>query len=323
VMHPLMAAYGLGCVLVLGCVLSANRRVQVWGTVGLVAMAVGVAAVVQGVGPAEGAAYLRVEMTRHYWFLSEWHWYELFGLAAPLLILAVAASGRRREEDAAKVALARMAVVSGGVAVLVAMLFAREGLATHLVARLQPLRIFQVVYVVMILLLGGATAKRALQRQPVRWIATFVLLGGVMLLAERRTFPNSAHMELPGSAPQNPWAQAFVWISQNTPKDALFALAPNYITKPDEDAQCFRAIAGRSALPDYSKDGGEAAITPALTSAWTAGQAAQMGLNTETDAKRIAALRPLGVTWVVLDRSAVTGFACGYANEEVKVCRLP
>jgi hypothetical protein len=34
-------------------------------------------------------------------------------------------------------------------------------------------------------------------------------------------------------------------------------------------------------------------------------------------------LRPLGVTWVVLEREAVTAFVCGYANEVVKVCRLP
>jgi len=29
------------------------------------------------------------------------------------------------------------------------------------------------------------------------------------------------------------------------------------------------------------------------------------------------------VTWVVLERGAVTAFLCDYANEAVKVCRLP
>ena len=101
------------------------------------------------------------------------------------------------------------------------------------------------------------------------------------------------------------------------------ALDSDYITKSGEDAQSFRAIAERSALPDYSKDGGEASITPELTSAWVEGQVAQSGLSNSTDARRIAALKPLGVGWVVLERSAATAFVCDYANEAVKVCRLP
>jgi hypothetical protein len=39
--------------------------------------------------------------------------------------------------------------------------------------------------------------------------------------------------------------------------------------------------------------------------------------------QRIAALKPLGVGWVVLERKAATSFVCGFANEAVKVCRLP
>lgn len=323
VMHPLMAAYGFGCVLVLGCVLSSDRWLRVSGSAWLWGTAVFVAGVVQWMGPGESAAYQRVAMTRDYWFLSQWHWYEWIGLIAPLIILSAVAFGRRREGGEARVALARMAVMCGTAAGVVAMLFARVSLASHLVARLQPLRIFQTVYVVMILVVGAALAERVLKRQPMRWAVTFVLLGGIMLFAERQTFPDSAHLELPGRVSQNSWEQAFVWISKNTPKNAVFALDSNYITRPDEDAQCFRAIAGRSALPDYTKDGGEAANAPALTRAWTVAQAAQSGLSAETDALRVAALRPLRVTWVVLDRSAVTAFACGYANDAVKVCRLP
>jgi len=151
-----------------------------------------------------------------------------------------------------------------------------------------------------------------------------------MLYAERMTFPGSRHVELPVgvtwgkfSEPDNPWEQAFVWISRDTPKDALFALDARYITKPGEDAQGFRAIAERSVLPDASKDGGVVTIKPELAAVWLKGQMAQVGLNQETDAQRIAALKPLGVTWVVLERGAATGFACEYANAVVKVCRLP
>ena len=209
----------------------------------------------------------------------------------------------------------------------VAMLFARAELATHTVARLQPLRIFQLVYAVRILVVGAVFAERVLQRSAVRWVVAFALLAGVMVFVERQTYPESGRLELQGvmqsSWPENPWEQAFVWISRNTPTDALFALDSHYINVQGEDAQGFRAIAERSVLPDYSKDGGVVANKPALTEEWMQGEAAQAKLNTEDDAARIKALRPLGVDWVVLDRGAETRFRCDYANAVVKVCRLP
>ncbi len=220
-----------------------------------------------------------------------------------------------------------MAVVSGLTAVVIAALFARVGAASYVVARLQPLRVFQLVYVAMILVVGASVAEKVLRRRLSLWVMALIVLGGVMLVVERQTFPASAHIELQGVVPtagaQNEWEQAFVWIRRNTPNDALFALDADYIAKPGEDAQCFRAIAERSVLPDYSKDGGEVSITPGLAKAWAEGQAAQKGLDVETDAERVAALRPLGVTWVVMDKGAATEFACDFANAAVKVCRLP
>lgn len=326
-MHPLMAGYGLGSVLLLGAALPASRMARVWGTAGLGLTAVAMAAGLQLSAPAESAVYQRVLLTRDYWFLSQWHWYELIGLAAPLLILSAVAVGPRRVGDAARVGLARMAIAAGGIAVVVAMLFARMGMTTHLVARMQPLRVFQLVYVVMTLMLGAILAEQVLQRRAMRWVAAFALLGGVMVMAERRTFPASRHLELPAMAvpalDENRWELAFGWIRRNTPRDAVFALDTQYITRAGEDAQGFRAIAERSVLPDFSKDGGVVTNNAELAAAWLAGQVAQAGLNAETDARRVAALRPLGVTWVVLERDAVTEFACEYANDAVKVCRLP
>jgi hypothetical protein len=329
-MHPLMAAYGLGAVLLLGAVLSRSRRVRVWGTVGLSLTAVAMAGGLHLSAPPESAIYQKVVLTRDYWFLSQWHWYELIGLIAPLVILSAVGVGQRREEDAARVGLARMAVVAGVTAIVVAMLFAQAGMATHLVARMQPLRIFQVVYVVMALVLGAVLGSWVLRRRAMRWVVVFSALAAVMLVAERRTFPASKHLELPGTllrdelaARGNPYERAFAWIGRNTPREAFFAMDAHYITQPGEDAQSFRAIAGRSVLPDFSKDGGVVTNNPELAAEWLQGQVAQAGLGTEPDARRIAVLRPLGVTWVILEREAVTGFACVYENEVVKVCRLP
>jgi hypothetical protein len=330
VMHPLMAAYALGSALLLGVLLSPSRWVQLWGVGGLCLIAVAMAAGLQLSAPPESEVYQRVLLTRDYWFLSRWHWYEWIGLGAPLLILAVGAARPQREEDAARVGLMRMAIAAGVTAVAVAMLFARTGLATHQVARMQPLRIFQLVYIVMTLVLGAALGERVLKRRPMLWVVAFSLLAGVMVMVERRTFPASRHLELPnvlrwdGSRDSgNRFEEAFVWISRNTPRDAVFALDAQYITKMGEDAQGFRAIAERSVLPDYSKDGGVVTNKPELAPEWLQGQVAQAELNAKTDGQRVAALRPLGVTWVVLEQSAATQFDCVYRNEAVKVCRLP
>jgi hypothetical protein len=329
-MHPLMGAYAFVSVLLLGTVLSSRRLVQVWGTVGLVLTGVAMAAGMQLAAPPESEVYRRVMLTRDYWFLSQWHWYEWIGLVAPLLILSVIAMGLRREGDDARVGLARMAVVAGWTATTVAMLFARTGMSTHLVARMQPLRIFQQAYVVMILVLGAWMAERVLQRRAMRWVVVFSLLTAVMVTAERRTFPASTHLELPNAQAWgastdsgNQFERVFQWISRNTPRDAIFALDSQYIQEQGEDAQGFRAIAERSVLPDFSKDGGVVTNKPELATAWLQGETAQAKLNVEPDAERVAALRPLGVTWVVLKRTAATGFVCEYANELVKVCRLP
>jgi hypothetical protein len=330
-MHPLMAMYAAGATLMLGCVRSSMRGVSVWGTVALSGAGIALAACVQAMARPESAEYVRVALTRTYWFPAEWRWFELVGLAAPLVILA--AVGWTQAANAGR-ALARMAVAAGATACVIAMLFARAGAATHLVARMQPLRAFQIVYVVMVLALGARLGETLLRRSAWRWAAAMVLLGGVMLGAARDAYPNTSHLELPGMESRNAWVQAFAWIREKTPRDALFALDADYINARQDDAQCFRAIAERSALPDYSKDGGEASIAPELTGAWQVGQAAQQGLSgrlqarwgatdgAKADVARVRALAPLGVTWLVMRDRAVTDFVCPYANDVVKVCRL-
>lgn len=314
-LHPLMAGYAIAAV---ACLAAANAP-SLRPSLSLAAAAMVAAAILQTAAPSESPSYLRIAITRYYWFLSEWHWYEILGLIAPLLILFVLpkstpATGR----------IAQSALLLGSIALAVALLFAHESYATHLVARLQPLRAFQVVYELMILLLGAWLGTHLLKDRAWRWAVFVVALATPMFFAQRSTFPNSAHIEWPDAQPANRWQQAFVWIRTNTPVKALFALDAHYITEGrHEDAQCFRAIAQRSALPDYSKDGGEASITPALTTPWAIGQAAQSNLEAEPDAIREAKLKPLGVTWIVLQRGSGTAWSCPYQNPTVKVCRLP
>jgi hypothetical protein len=275
---------------------------------------------VQWVAPAESAEYVRVTITRYYWFLSEWQWFEWVGLVAPFVILGSVAV--RAREDGVR-AVARFALGVGGLGVLVALLYAREGAAVHLVARLQPLRLLQMTYLTMALLLGGLLGERVLKGSVVRWVGVFGAMAGVMVLVARATYPGSDQLELPGGRPRNAWVRAFVWIRENTPKDAVFAIDADYVHWDGEDAQGFRGIAERSVLPDAAKDGGIASIRPELVDAWAAGARAQTGLTRESDAERVKAVGGMGASWVVLGREGTTGFVCPYENERLRVCRLP
>ena len=110
---------------------------------------------------------------------------------------------------------------------LIALLFSRVGASAHLVARMQPLRAFQIVYLVMVLVLGAALGEYVLQRSAWRWTAAILLLAGIMFGVARSAFPNSSHLSLPWIAPRNPWAQAFLWVRQYTPKDAASPGGPS------------------------------------------------------------------------------------------------
>jgi hypothetical protein len=266
---------------------------------------------------------MEIARTRSYWFLSSWHWYELVGLPAPLLVLAAIRFRLPNIHRDAFKWLAQMASYGGCLSILMALTFARFDMSSYAVARLQPLRVFQTVYVITIVSVGAVFGEFVLRRSAWRRAAMIAGVGMTMLFVQIGAFSNSAHFELPWVAPANDWEKAFTWIRNNTPEDALFALDADYINAPGEDSHNFRAIAERSAVPDYSKDGGIASIAPDLTADWVAGEKVQKGLDRANDAERIHALRAFPVDWVVLSSRAITGFACDYTNEAVKVCRVP
>jgi hypothetical protein len=321
-LHPLMSAYAFSFVFAIFAA-TLSQRLGIIPLLGVCITAIGMAAILHAFSPPATTLYSRVALTRTYWFLSQWHWYEVLGLLAPLTILILISIYRK--ETPSLNALSKASVSIGAASIAVSLLYARTETPINLVASLQPLRTFQLIYIVMILFLGAELADRYLHRNLRRWFVTFSALSAIMFLAQRNIFPTSSHIEFPaqtGTTERNPWSRAFLWIRTHTPNDALFAMDADYIEKQGEDTQSFRAIAERSALPDYSKDGGEASITPSLTNDWITGQKVQAGMSTQTDETRRRVLIPLGVSWIILERNAVTALPCDYTNEAVKVCEL-
>jgi hypothetical protein len=321
--HPLMAAYATGFIVALLAAKLPTHSGRVLGWSALAAWALLTASVLQATASAESAPIAAAAFSRYYWFLSQWRWFELLGLAGPLIVFALILRFSRTSLNEPISALCRASLAIGFIATLISLLFAHEHYSVHLVARLQPLRTFLLLYAVMILLLGGTLAEacrsRFLRTVPALVLATMAC---IMFFVQCQTFPASQHIELPWRVSTNPWSQAFVWARENTPPSALFALDANYITTNGEDGQAFRATAQRSMMPDFSKDGGEAAIQPVLAAAWFAGMTVQQSLSGLNDTQRDVLLRPLQVSWLLLHSAAKTAHPCPYDNGTVKLCRL-
>jgi len=321
-MHPLMACYAAGCVVLLFCALISNSRFRMaaFGAVGLFVVAL--ATMVDLLAPVRPAAYGMVALTRHYWFLSEWHWYEIAGLIGPLAVLWAVTRTKRVVNERGRW-LAEMAIAVGTLGLVTSLLFAHQSAHSYFIAMLQPLRAFQTIYILMLLLAGACVTEAFLKRDPVRWAAVGAILGGLMIGVQIETFPHSAHIELPWRDPVNGWEQGFAWIRENTSRGAIFALDAKYIEVSGEDAQNFRAAAERSSTPDYTKDGGIAAIDPGLTGEWMSGEAIGETLASEPDDERRSKLLAAHIGWVVLPGGSSTSFACPFQNQAMKVCQVP
>ena len=272
--HPLMAIYAAAFALVLWTVHTRRPHGTLRLCLAAVLSATLIALTQQGV--VESPAYIHAALTRTYFYLADWQWFELVGLAAPLVIfLWMYRTDRTRSASHAhnRAALTGTALACGITAIVISAIFVQPASHSHLLARLQPLRIFHTIYMLLFLLLGGILAERLPQHLPQRLARPVIALtlcaaAGITFFVERQIFPASSHLEMPWQTPPNPWQQAFLWVRDNTPQGAVFALDAGYITTGGEDAQNFRAIAERSSLSDYSKDGGSASIFPQLAAAW-------------------------------------------------------
>jgi hypothetical protein len=191
-------------------------------------------------------------------------------------------------------------------------------------ARLQPLRCFHVITIVFVVFLGGVIGEYAANGR--RWVipAVFLTLSGGMFMVARLSFPFSPHVELPWvNTSSNPWVNALLWIRENTPNDAVFAVDSYYFKDQGIDVHGFRSISERSVLADYFKDSGVVAMFPSLAVEWKQMSDATNGLN-HFDAEDFARLaRQYPVTWAVIRGPAPSGMACPYQQGGFAVCRIP
>lgn len=274
-----------------------------------------------GLFPPVTDAYRQVLSSRPYFFLLRWHWYEWLGIFAPLALLWWFRSLARRQ---GLTILPHMcsALIAYGLIFFAAALVITIPPSLANLAELQPMRALHLLYILLFVFAGGFLAQFVLRDRIWFWAALFVPLCAGMWFAQRQTFPATPHLEWPGSRPPNPWVEAFVWIRQNTPKNAYFALDPEYMALPGEDQHGFRAIAERSRIADEVKDSGAVTMFPALAETWREQVNAEKGWNKFQASDFYRLEHQFGVNWIVVQASGVEGLDCPYRNSAVAVCRM-
>ncbi len=315
--HAQMAVYGvvfLGCMAVARYLRARSEPAPAFG------LSVAAIPFLFEFQPARGAAREAL-FSRTYFFVSNWAWYEWVGIVAPLGLLWWFSSVRLRGTTLAFGPLARTLVPFG-------LLFATASVVLAIpvrlenYTRLQPMRAFHLLYVVFFILVGGLIGEYALKSSAWRWLCLFAPLVASMWLLQQSAFPSSAHIEWPGVRYSGEWTSAFLWVRDHTPKDAVFALDPNYMTVHGEDEHGFRAIAERSALADNIKDSGAVSLFPQLADDWKQQVDAQRGWEhfERSDFDGLAKHYP--VTWIVTRLPGPAGLICPYTNRELAVCRM-
>lgn len=272
---------------------------------------------------APSAIYWKCLHDHRYYFLLRWTWYEWLGILAPFAILWWC---HRNAERHGNLLVARLA----GTIFLFEMIFFIAGLMVtippqlEILAPYQPMRSLQLVYLLMFLIVGGLLGERLLKKHVLRWAVLFIPIATGLCIAQFNLFPATRHVEWPGASPVNPWLQAFSWVRENTPVNAIFALDPNYMALPEENFQGFRAAAQRSRLADAQKDWSDAALYPWLPLADDdfAQTSAASGWQNFGPADFARLKLTYGVTWVVLQKPARNDLDCPYQNARIEVCRV-
>jgi hypothetical protein len=317
--HPQMALFAAGCLICLAMPAKWTEPLfdlSPWAGATAAALPFGFS-----LSPAT-PEYRQALAMRNFLSVLRWTWYEWLGVAAPLALLYAFSQLLPRGATPAFRRICRALTLFGVAATAIAFVFVSSpNLETFL--RLQPMRAFQLVYIVFFLLLGGLLGEYLLNSRPWLWVCIFTAIGAGIFLIQRNAYPKSRHIEWPGTPPANPWVAAFVWIRDNTPQNAVFALDPYYIELPGEDQHGFRGIAQRSVLADHFKDSGVVSLFPQLAPEWAREQQAQQNWPRFqlADFQQLAERYP--VSWVVLQTAPKRGLLCPYSNAAVAVCKIP
>src|SRR5262249_39845454 len=155
----------------------------------------------------ESEAYRDALHTRSYFFILQWAWYEWLGILGPLAILWWL-SRTFRERKPAMAAISRCLVMYGLV-FLAAALALTVPRPLEVLACLQPMRSFHLIYTFLILLGGGFLGTKVLKNRVWRWALCFAPVAGGMFFSQYELFSASPHIEWPGVAPTNDWLRAF------------------------------------------------------------------------------------------------------------------
>jgi hypothetical protein len=241
------------------------------------------------------AAWREALATRDYYTLRNWEWYEWLGLIAPMVIVWwLARVCDKQDQSVASNLLRRLNLYAVVMCVItLATTFPR---ATDFLWPLQPFRYLHTVYVLMILVAGGLLARRHMR-------ITIAIAGSLALTmcyvqVVQFGLGGAHHIDVPGLASDNAYVQAFVWARDHTPKDAYFALDPEYMRYSDNYG--FRALAERSQMADVSKDAGVVTVSPQLASEWKREVDALRGWNNFRVDDFVRLRRDFDVEWVVL-----------------------
>jgi len=310
--HPLMMVFAAAFILLLGTGDSLQRKAALGG-------------VLPGIGylfqpPSE--AYHRAAVSHSYYYVTQWAWYEWLGAIIPVALFfwfwRIARTRRMTNIERLCPVLIAWVLLS-----LAASFVLDVPHRFEVLAGLQPMRSLHLAYVFLFLMAGGLAAEFAAKRVVWLWLLVLLPLASGMAYVQIRLFPVSAHVEWPGSSARNRWVQAFLWIRQNTPTDAYFALDPAYMRSPGEELQAFLPVAERSAMPDAVKDSGAVTLFPDLAPKWWEQVSALRAWRTFqlSDFQEVGGR--FGVGWVVVEQPGVQGLECPYENQAVKVCRVP
>jgi hypothetical protein len=266
-------------------------------------------------------AYHEIALRQPAHFILRWEWYEWLGILGPMLLFWWFAHFARRR-GMKNVELVSRAMIPFVVLATAAAIVLSIPARLEALSRLQPTRCLALCYMLLVVVAGGFLGQHVLQSRIWRWVVLFVPLCLGMYFAQKQIFTASAHVEWPWAQPSNPWAQAFVWVRENTPTEALFALDPGHMEIEGEDENGFRALAERSMLADQIKDKGAASMFPALSTQWLEQFRDQQNWKQfhREDFERLR--QKYGVTWVVVQQPGPMGLECPYQNSAVRVCRL-